>query len=66
MLKFTTTTTIQFESMEDLEAMVKSIPLAPHEINAILDGDLVTDTEDQAEAVGAGKTIHTFKIEGKE
>lgn len=66
MLTFTSVTTIEFASMEDLEAMVKQMPLAPHEINAILDGDEVIDTQDQAEATGAGKTVHKFKITGKE
>lgn len=66
MLTFTSVTTIEFKSMEDLEAMIKQMPLQPHEINQILDGDEFTDTQDQAEAVGAGKTVHKFKVTGKE
>ena len=66
MLTFTSVTTVEFESEEDLEAMVRTLPLQPYEIVALLDGDEVTDEEDESVAPGAGKVVHKFKITGKE
>jgi hypothetical protein len=66
MLTFTSVSTIEFESEEDLEAMVRKLPLQPWEINALLDGDEITDENDESEATGAGKVVHKFKITGKE
>lgn len=66
MLTFTSISTVEFGSQEDLEAMVRQLPLEAYEINALLDGDEITDNNDQAEWPGAGKTVHKFKITGKE
>lgn len=66
MLTFTSTTTIEFKSAEDLEAMVRQFPLEPWEIVAMLDGDEITDDGDESPATGSGKMIHKFKITGKE
>jgi len=66
MLTFTSTTTIEFESEEDLENMVRQLPLEPYEIVALLDGDEVTDDRDESTATGSGKMVHKFKVTGKE
>ena len=66
MLTFTSVTTVEFESLEDLEAMVKTLPLQPYEINALLDGDEVIDDTDESAATGSGKIVHKFKITGQE
>lgn len=66
MLTFTSTSTIEFKSMEDLEAVVRQLPLEAYEINNLLDGDEIVDNNDKVEYPGAGKVVHTFKITGKE
>lgn len=66
MLTFTSVTTVEFESMEDLESMVRQLPLEPHEIVNLLEGEEITDSSDQSDAPGAGATVHKFKITGKE
>lgn len=66
MLTFTSVTTIEFESEEDLEAMVRQLPLEPYEIVALLDGDEVVDENDVSDATGSGKIVHKFKVTGKE
>lgn len=66
MLTFHSITTVEFESGEDLENMVRTLPLQPYEINALIDGDEVVDDQDESDAMGAGKVVHKFKITGKE
>lgn len=66
MLIFTATTTVEFKSAEDLETMVRQLPLEPYETVALLEGDEITDDKDESPAIGSGKITHKFKITGKE
>lgn len=66
MLIFHSITTVEFESEEDLENMVRTLPLQTYEINDLLDGDEVVDDQDESDATGSGKVVHKFKITGKE
>jgi hypothetical protein len=50
MLTFHSTTTMDFGSEEDLEAFVRQLPLEAYKINALLDGDEITDKEDESSA----------------
>lgn len=52
--------------MESLEVFVKTLPLPPHMIVQLLEGEEIVDDQDKVEATGAGKTVHKFKIEGEE
>lgn len=63
---FHSDTTIDFESEEDLEAMVRQLPLGPHQIDALLQGDEVVDDQDESDVTGSGKVVHKFKITGEE
>lgn len=66
MLTFTSVTTVEFGSEEDLEAMVRRLPLEPHQIVALLEGDEIVDESDQSDATGSGKVVHKFKVTGQE
>lgn len=66
MLTFTSITTIEFASEEDLETLVRQLPLQPYEIVALLDGDEIIDDTDESPATGSGKMVHKFKVTGKE
>lgn len=52
--------------MESLEVFVRTMPLAPHQAVALLEGEEVIDDTDEVQATGAGKVIHKFKVTGEE
>lgn len=65
-LVFHSETTIEFSDMESLEVFVRTMPLAPHQAVALLEGEEVIDDTDEVQATGAGKVIHKFKVTGEE
>lgn len=67
MLTFKSVTTVEFESEEDLEAFVRQMPWEPHQVISLIDERKpVVDTTDKVDFPGAGKTVHTFTVEGEE
>lgn len=66
MLTFQAVTTVEFKSAEDLEAMARKLPLEPYQIVALLEGEEITDENDQSDETGSGKVVHKFKVTGKE
>ncbi len=65
-LIFSSVTTIEFASREDLEVFVETMPLDSEKIRDLLLGETIIDDQDQAQVTGAGKTVHKFSIEGEE